>query len=136
MKNTLTKAERLCSKKWKEELHNSGTSFRIYPLKVAYLEHHFETASPVSVLFSVPKHLFKLAHDRNLLKRRMREAYRKNKHSLVQLCCEHQKKLFIAFYFSVKKEESYQVIEKSAIKSMSRIEKIVSTPNNTHPDDK
>ena len=34
---------------------------------------------PVKVAFSVPKRIFKKAVTRNLLKRRMREAYRKNK---------------------------------------------------------
>ena len=37
----------------------------------------------VSVLFSVPKKVFKLAWKRNLIKRRMRESYRQRKHELL-----------------------------------------------------
>lgn len=36
-------------------------------------------------MFSVPKSAFKKAHDRNLVRRRMREAYRKNKSGLYEL---------------------------------------------------
>jgi hypothetical protein len=41
-----------------------------------------EGDAPVSVLFSVPKMVFKRAWMRNLLKRRMRESYRRRKHVL------------------------------------------------------
>ncbi len=37
----------------------------------------------VSVLFSVPKKVFKRAWKRNLVKRRMRESYRQRKHELL-----------------------------------------------------
>ncbi len=50
----------------------------------------------VSVLFSVPKKAFKKAWTRNLLKRRMRESYRRRKHDLVAAAQETGRHIDIA----------------------------------------
>lgn len=122
MKNTLSKAERLCSKKWIEELFKQGFSFRIYPLKITFLTHLYQTEYPVTMMVSSPKHLFKHAKDRNLTKRRMRESYRKNKHSLVEKTNLTASKCFISFQYASKKIETYDIIEMSLIKSLQKIE--------------
>ena len=97
MKNSLSKAERLCSKKWIEQLYKEGTSFRIYPLKITFMLHSYTTEFPVMIMFSSPKHFFKHAHDRNLTKRRMREVYRINKHGLMA-------KIF--YFISIRKQKN------------------------------
>jgi ribonuclease P protein component len=122
MKNTLSKAERLCSKKWIELLYKEGTSFRLYPLKVYILPHAYQTEFPVMIMVSSPKHLFKHAHDRNLTKRRMRESYRKNKHSLIDQCNIQEMKYFISFQYATKKIEPSNIIESSIIKALQKIE--------------
>ncbi len=80
VKFTFKKSERLSSKKDIQELFNNGSSFYLYPFKVITLP--ADTSKLHQVLFSVPKRLFKRAVDRNLLKRRMREAYRLNNSEL------------------------------------------------------
>jgi ribonuclease P protein component len=78
---SLKKREILRSKKSIKELFNSGSSFFLYPFKVQYLP---DFNSPNNqVLFSVSKRNFKKAVDRNLLRRRIREAYRLNKSLLL-----------------------------------------------------
>jgi ribonuclease P protein component len=78
---SLKKREILRSKKSIKELFNSGSSFFLYPFKVQYLP---DFNSPNNqVLFSVSKRNFRNAVDRNLLRRRMREAYRLNKSLLL-----------------------------------------------------
>jgi ribonuclease P protein component len=129
MKNTLPKAERLCSKKWIEQLYKEGTSFRIYPLKITFLLHTYVTEFPLTIMVSSPKHLFKHAHDRNLTKRRMRESYRKNKHSLMAKCGIENKKYFISFQYANKKIEPIAIIEDSLKKALIKIEDGYLKPN-------
>ena len=81
-KNKFKKEERLCNKRLINVLYESGSSFILYPYKVVFHPTN-ELAVPVQVLISVPKRRFKRAVDRNLLKRRIREAYRLQKNSLI-----------------------------------------------------
>lgn len=74
---SLKKHEILRSKKNIEELFKNGSSFFLYPYKVIYQPD--AKAENNQILFSVSKKYFKKAVDRNLLRRRMREAYRLNK---------------------------------------------------------
>lgn len=74
------KAERLKGKIEIEELFKNGSSFHLAPLMMKYLPHVGD--EPHQVLFSVPKRTFRRAVKRNLLKRRMREAYRLHKYLL------------------------------------------------------
>ena len=70
------------------------------------------------ILISVPKKLFKRAVKRNLLKRRIRESWRRLKHNLAQ--SEHGMDLL--FIYSTKEVMTYQDI-------YSHIEKIVEKLN-------
>jgi ribonuclease P protein component len=74
---SLKKHEILRSKKNIKELFDNGSSFFIYPFKVYYL--YVENQDANMVLFSVPKKHLKHAVDRNLVRRRLKEAYRLNK---------------------------------------------------------
>ena len=129
MKNSLSKAERLCSKKWIEQLYKEGTSFRIYPLKITFMLLSYTTEFPVMIMFSSPKHFFKHAHDRNLTKRRMREVYRINKHGLMAKCGIENKKYFISFQYANKKIEPIAIIESSLKKALIKLEEGHLKPN-------
>jgi ribonuclease P protein component len=76
---TFKKKERLSSRKAIEELYAKGRSLQAGNLKIIFLVQQEPSLYPCSVVFSAPKKLFKRAVDRNLIKRRMREAYRANK---------------------------------------------------------
>ncbi|RED93595.1 ribonuclease P protein component [Marinoscillum furvescens] len=73
----LPKKERLSSKKEIEELFKNGSSFYLHPLLLKY-QQVAPAQTGQAVLFSVSRKKFKRAVDRNLIKRRMREAYRIN----------------------------------------------------------
>jgi ribonuclease P protein component len=82
LKFTFSKEERLNNKKTIQELFDKGSSFFLYPFKIFYLPATITSSVPAKILISVSKKGFKKAVDRNLLKRRIREAYRLNKHIL------------------------------------------------------
>jgi len=82
MNYRLPKSERLHSEKLIKELFSEGSSFFLYPFKVLYKIKAQDEALVTSVLFSIPKKRIRKANDRNLLRRRIKEAYRLNKHKL------------------------------------------------------
>ena len=99
--NALPKSERLCSLGALRRLFDEGRSGFVYPFRYTYLTE--ESTSPsVEVLFSVPKRNHKRANKRNLLKRRMREAYRLNNGELKSQCQSCGMALDIAFIYSSK----------------------------------
>ena len=99
--NALPKSERLCSLGALRRLFDEGRSGFVYPFRYTYFTE--ESTSPnVEVLFSVPKRNHKRANKRNLLKRRMREAYRLNNSELKSLCQSRGVALDIAFIYSSK----------------------------------
>jgi ribonuclease P protein component len=76
---TFKKEERLCNKKLIDELFHNGSSFLCYPFKASWMPVNDAQQFPVQIVIAVSKKRFKRAVDRNLIKRRMREAYRLHK---------------------------------------------------------
>jgi ribonuclease P protein component len=81
-KLTFRKEEKLKKEKSIQELFEKGSSFYLFPFKVYYMPNRDGQYPVHQVLVSVSKKNFKRAVDRNLIKRRMRESYRLQKHHL------------------------------------------------------
>jgi ribonuclease P protein component len=79
---TFNKSERLCSRKIIGSLFENGYIFYNFLFKVVWNKEPDSIPGPAQVAFSVSKRGFRLAVTRNLIKRRLREAYRKNKKTL------------------------------------------------------
>ena len=84
--NTLPKSERIKGKAPVSALLSKGRWGVVGGMKYCYLVRNGEDgpALPNRVLVSVPKRFFRRAVKRNLLKRRIREAYRTQKDMLPQ----------------------------------------------------
>lgn len=118
---TLHKEERLCSQKTIEDLFASGESFLAYPLKVVFLKTDLSQSYPVQAAFTASKRNFKHAVKRNLLKRRMREAYRLNKPAFYQQIADMEFKLAIMFVYIGKDISEYPAIEKGMISAFKKL---------------
>jgi len=113
------KEERLCSKKQIDYLFRTGKSEMLHPIKLMFTETSTDQKFPVKAMFVVPKKNFRKAHDRNKLKRRMKEAYRLNKQVLYELENLKSRKLLLSFIYIAKKESNYIEIE-TCIKNLNK----------------
>ena len=119
---TFKKEERLCNKRLIDELFHNGSSFLCYPFKASWLIVDGTQQVPVQVLFSVAKKRYKRAVDRNLLKRRMREAYRLHKQeSLYRALDEAGKSIILSISYIGKEINEYPLIEKKMLKLFSQL---------------
>jgi ribonuclease P protein component len=110
---TFNKEERLCSRKYLDLLFKNGSSFLLYPFRVSYLFIDGQQAYPVQVVINVPKKRYKHAVDRNLLKRRIREAYRLQKQGgLYDHLPPSQGLLLLSLQFVGKQKYEFPFIEK------------------------
>lgn len=97
IRNTLRKAEKLRHKTLVDGVFAEGKSIYDFPLRVIYrvlgqeeLENSFRNATPAGIgplqmLITVPKKKRRRAVSRVLMRRRIREAYRLNRHTLKEL---------------------------------------------------
>lgn len=115
------KAERLKKKSEIDALFDHGHTFFEHPFKVLWLKTEQKEAYPVQIGVSVPKKLFKRAVDRNLLKRRIREAYRQQKEIFYKALGESEKAYSLMLIYTDKEFLEYEVIEKKIIKLIKRL---------------
>ena len=119
---TFKKEERLCNKKLIDELFHNGSSFLCYPFKASWMFADAAQPFPVQVLFSVSKKRFKRAVDRNLIKRRMREAYRLNKQEhLYDLLTSKDKKIVLSLGYIGKEIVPSDFTAKKMLKLLSQL---------------
>ena len=91
---TLGKEERLRSNLSIQELLKQGKSVYSFPLKIYWdFSPDIHQKYPARVAVIVPKRKFRRAVDRNLMKRRLREAYRLNKSILYESLEERNQKI-------------------------------------------
>ena len=120
-KFSLTNEERLSSRKSIEDLFSDGESFLIFPLKVVWKVVDGDFSLPSQVAFSVSKKNYKRAVKRNLLKRRMRESFRKNKYLLYNPLIPKNRKLVFMVIFIGKEILDSPKIEKSMKRVLFRL---------------
>ena len=117
-KFTFQKEERLTKEKNIQELFEKGSSFYLFPFKVFFMPNP-DTEYPFhQVLISVSKKNFKRAVDRNLIKRRMREAYRLQKQSIPSAA-----KIWIGYIYSHSEILKSDEMKKKMLQTFARLTK-------------
>lgn len=129
VKHTFTKEERLCSKRLIDSLFHGGSSFVLYPYRVVLLkrpESEGPEGSAVQCIISVSKRRFKRAVARNLIKRRMREAYRLQKSDLYKFVDEHSLAVLLAFQYVGKEILPYKQMSQRMTLVLERLKDEIS----------
>lgn len=92
-------------------LFENGKTVSRYPLKLIWVPYNGQVCLiPARVLISVPRKTFRKAHDRNLVKRRIREAYRHLKLPFYEELKKHSLHLDIGLIYTGKEIVSYHEI--------------------------
>jgi ribonuclease P protein component len=120
MKYTFSQKERITNKKTFEHIFNSGKSISVYPYKWIWIETPTTNSQPppLQLGISVPKKSFHKAVDRNKIKRRIREAYRKNKYLLYEVLQNKKRIMALMVIYTAKDILPYCEMEKKMIVSL------------------
>jgi ribonuclease P protein component len=121
MRQTFNKAERLCSHKLIEELFKNGNAFFSYPFRVVWSETDKPLPHSAQIAIAVPTRHFKKAVSRNLIRRRIREAYRKQKEILYKPLQASGKKVVFMLQYTSREIIDYPAIEKGVAEAVSKL---------------
>ena len=128
-KEGLPKYERICKENDIQALFDKGVGVSVYPYRVIYLFRHDESR-PVTVrlLVSVSKKRFHHAIKRNRVKRLVREAWRKNKAELYEICQRDNISVDVALVYTATVIHSYEeMLEKTKKAVQEMVKKYNST---------
>lgn len=130
MSFTLGKEERIKSRKSIENLFREAKAVRSPALLALYHVPTINTEHRLQAMFTVSKKNFKRAHDRNAIKRYLRECYRLQKNILNDL----PGPLHLCFTFTGKQLPEYEYVYKKVGAALQEIDRIMkSTPKDETP---
>ncbi|OYP65204.1 MULTISPECIES: ribonuclease P protein component [unclassified Prevotella] len=120
---TLSKEERICSKKLINELFTgNGRSMTAFPLRVVFMKRTIVDDQPrAAMLVSVPKRYFKHAVDRNRVKRQVREAFRRHKSMITQNLTDDHESVAMAFVWLTNEKYPSSEVENRMVRLLTRI---------------
>lgn len=135
---SLSKAERINSKKQIDRLFKGGGSraMSAFPLRMVYMTDSREAGcrEPMTqMMVSVPKRYFKHAVKRNLIKRQVREAYRLNKHVVIDsLGAEPDKTVSICFIWTSDQLATSAEVEEKVKNLLTRLAERMGKSTTSH----
>ncbi|MCX6352839.1 MAG: ribonuclease P protein component [Bacteroidetes bacterium] len=120
---TFKKQERLCSRKIIDSLFTGGgvSSAFCFPLKAVWRVCALPENVPAQILFVVSKKNFKKAHDRNRIRRRLKEIYRLNKSNFFLPLAEKKLQLAVVVMYTSKEELDYSQLQQPLINLLNKI---------------
>lgn len=128
-RQTFSRDERLCKNSLFEELFEKGNSFHNPLFRVVWMILSDPLSSPARIAISVPKKGFRHATDRNLIKRRIRESYRRRKQTLQSLLRKKDINIAFMIIYRGSRIEDFSSIDRS-VKEV--IEKLCKSAESIH----
>ena len=117
------KNKRLCNKVVIDRMFAKGKRLLISPILFFYLPEINEKSQVLRSVIVVPKKKVKLSVKRNAIRRKMIEAYRKNKYLLEEELTIKGNKINIGIVFQARNEMPYNVLEQKIILGLKNIKK-------------
>ncbi|MEN9400819.1 MAG: hypothetical protein RL632_1922 [Bacteroidota bacterium] len=121
MNQSFGKEYKLCSKKLIDTIFKEGKSVKAFPLTLLYLIHENSRNVPFQLVISAPKKINRHAHDRNRMKRIVREAIRKNKFILEDFLTASNQQLAIFLVYTSKEEMTTEQLDKKTKKIFTQL---------------
>ncbi|MDD2634645.1 MAG: ribonuclease P protein component [Bacteroidales bacterium] len=104
-----------------QNLFEKGIRFNKVLVRSIYLSKENEDNYGIKIFVSVPKKKINKACNRNLVKRRIKEAIRLNLSELKQLSADKKIEIYIGFVYCSNKIENYNIIENKIVLSLQNI---------------
>lgn len=120
-RQTFSRNERLRGSSLIDDLFKTGNFFTTSLFRVIWMIPSEQIPSPAQIAVSVPKRAFRHANDRNLLKRRIRESYRRRKQSLYSFLIEEDIRLIFILIYRSNRIEDFSTIDRSVKEAIDRL---------------
>tara|TARA_B100000780_G_scaffold266607_1_gene222964 strand:+ start:270 stop:644 length:375 start_codon:yes stop_codon:yes gene_type:complete len=117
------KKQRLCNENVIKEMFSIGKSFTTSNIRLVWIEDYNNDDVTVKSIIVVPKKKIKLAVKRNIIRRRMKDAYRLHKIELEKILKVNKLQLSIAIIYQKEKILPYKTVEEEIKLILDRLSK-------------
>lgn len=121
MNEKFGKEYKLCSQKLIGSIFETKQGVKSYPFVLHYKELPLPIDKSFQVVLSVPKRNFKKAHDRNKIKRQMKEIIRKNKSELETLLNDQKQQFGLFLIFTGREELEFNLMTKKILQLLEKL---------------